>query len=1382
MEFGVGLSETQYKDIWLVLNQFRLYSKTLKYRRYKSQITSRTAKELWKFAIDSVLLDVREKLTPTTYQFLEQRRKLRLEYIRLYKMNKLHEIIPQDSVRLEDLQRFFSVSDLLFFHRVANQELRNELKEKRFQQEEIEKQNGATDVARTADPKRATWGSWLKSFATTGPSPTASAFEDKKLWDDSDLDRLVDYDEKFALHEAALPSDCVLYRVQWRLQRGSLFLKSAGAGDSISYDCDGVVPSAFSIIGEDMSAQIVSCLDSSLSLLLATGKVSAYDGLSSFGKQVITSSYKDTSRPLFALQFKSKDTTSVQVDSQSLIVLYSPYTIEAISQFIKVPDLVSDAFLQVTSSLKHQTRAGLEYALEQHKATSITVNMDAPIFLIPLSEHEVLAVDSGNLAVGSVLVDSKEKALFQEKQGDQLNAPELEHLLSLMYDKYDVQLTNMKMLVAGSSEECLRLLEGESGPATILDDLDLKLTLESSILPKAVNLSKTKVSGSLPRLHFNISDRKYKAVMKAISLILGVTVREQLSSEAESKQEEIAVGTSPKEEKIPELTDSRGAVTQSLIDFSFQVEEVKVKLLLFDRSMECEKELALLCLRMFDLKFTQRAMDRAVFIKLHGLFVKDLEQNNPMFQNLIESVEEGQELVLINFQQFEHTSPQFTGYDQILNVSFDALNVLVTRRSILNIYDFLMATFAGDEIQKGIATPSTSAKPTVAIPTTKTRITANMRKIALQLNDSGQVFASSSLGQSNLSVTLDGPSLSVIGSLGVVEVISGNERVAFIEGERSAAFTYLVDHPDVNSEFDSMLKFTSESTHLFYRPIVINRILEFFSEFAAMRTVLDEASRRTREATPATSKFGFKIQVKSPLIEHKTSSGERLLVYLGQLDARNYFERKESSQYVIDATLSDMRILSVLPDFGEQNLVDDVQLRLQMKGSHINVELREVELKMTKEQYEFLFQTYEFLFTDQTPSSPVVNGAHVDKVGGNTKDGEAPTSGDLHIHDEAQVLLEVSLVWDHIHLELLLGTESLTKLDLHGLFFKMISYKENISIGEFGLTRFSIKDSRPNRQIYKDIIALPPALKQPFAYQLLCQIKIDENGTKLKATLDSPQILAIFDYLKQLQLFFLIAEGNSSVKKEAAAWKGKTAINANGTKPLQIKTSAPNANQDAPFTLSISVIAVNAQIAFVHDSFDVQSNAIVFGLKHIAFQLSDLFSAQMQGLGIFLCRMDNRSNKVRILQDVNLNISPKTQRKDISEYVAVEVQKVLLRLSYQEAMFMKVIVMQYLNYFLYSSSDTVSVNEVDFEKVASATSVSSQSSEASNQIVSITQSLDFRCHGFRLILIDDLNDLHVPMFDFSIASFNVGIKNWSSAVRFPFYFAFFTAGQPLNHT
>lgn len=80
----------------------------------------------------------------------------------------------------------------------------------------------------------------------------------------------------------------------------------------------------------------------------------------------------------------------LEVKMRHLEIIYNPKTVDTILEFLKPPPSEADsvnALLEAAGDtlggLAEQTKAGLVFALEEHKRLDLRVDVDAPVMIIP---------------------------------------------------------------------------------------------------------------------------------------------------------------------------------------------------------------------------------------------------------------------------------------------------------------------------------------------------------------------------------------------------------------------------------------------------------------------------------------------------------------------------------------------------------------------------------------------------------------------------------------------------------------------------------------------------------------------------------------------------------------------------------------------------------------------------------------------------------------------------------------------------------------------------------------------------------------------------------------------------------------------------------------
>lgn len=152
-----------------------------------------------------------------------------------------------------------------------------------------------------------------------------------------------------------------------------------------------------------------------------------------------------------------------------------------------------------------------------------------------------LILDAGHISIESDLADKDILREIQAKKNQQYNEEDYRRLESMMYDKVLLRLeaaqVNLMLrggrlplltplcpnqfVIGNDLQSCRDALISQDGDFLhLLERTNIELKVQSSIVPSAVNLTRFKVSGKLPSLHVNISDAKYKTLMRLIDVAI----------------------------------------------------------------------------------------------------------------------------------------------------------------------------------------------------------------------------------------------------------------------------------------------------------------------------------------------------------------------------------------------------------------------------------------------------------------------------------------------------------------------------------------------------------------------------------------------------------------------------------------------------------------------------------------------------------------------------------------------------------------------------------------------------------------------------------------------------------------------------------------------
>ena len=128
-----------------------------------------------------------------------------------------------------------------------------------------------------------------------------------------------------------------------------------------------------------------------------------------------------------------------------------------------------------------------------------------------------LIVDAGHLSIGSDLVPKKEVQEIYAKRKQQYTEEDYERLEALMYDRFFVKLNDAQFVLGNDLDSCLAALKADNEHGLhLLEKTNMEFSIHNSIVPTAIQLSKIKVSGTLPDLAVNFSNIKYKSLMRIV--------------------------------------------------------------------------------------------------------------------------------------------------------------------------------------------------------------------------------------------------------------------------------------------------------------------------------------------------------------------------------------------------------------------------------------------------------------------------------------------------------------------------------------------------------------------------------------------------------------------------------------------------------------------------------------------------------------------------------------------------------------------------------------------------------------------------------------------------------------------------------------------------
>lgn len=994
-ELGFIIDEDQYRDALMLVNLFHYFIRHQEYKKLQPKSSPKEDPAGWlRFAGNAVLDKIHERNRKWSWDYFKERRDDRIRYIELFKKKKREEkLSPAETEDLDKLERKLSYEDLRFWRSLARNQLRKE------------------NVGVKKPPPKQTWTSWVwgtKQEENHDDDSQMSEQQRKELYD------AIAWDEKKAIAEAVdMPREYVKLEVNMSLRTGSFTLKRDPHGKSAEI---------LRLLFDSFSTQFLQRTDS-MFVKVALEGMRLYDGTTegSLFPQIITikdaplvpddkrieelnddespkedeDEEEEKEDPFFFLTFEKNPLdnsadTSLTMKLKGMEFVYNPRFVVEVAKFFKPPErhMESIGALMETAGatiegIRQQTRAGLEFALTEHKTINAQLDLQAPLIIIPDSvtkkSSNCLILDAGHASVTSELIDKETLRDIQAKQRQQYTDEDFRKLENLMYDKFILKLHSTQVLIGPSIEETRAQLEEDSASRHfhIIDKINMDFKIEICIVPKASDLAKFRISGTLPVLHASISDAKYKNLMKLIDVAIpkfdsdgtgkqvadgakgpsnlkpigGATTdtdplgRPRSKSFQFSAQEHELVmeeeGQSEIEEKFEDAPEAKDEIKEAHLhqrnfEFRFTVEKLQGSLFRADpEGRESDKLLVELIAESFDLDFYQEPFEMGADVRLRSLAVEDHVEENPTpeFKNIISSedvsTDEQKDLFTLKFVKVNKESPEFqTKYEGIatnLDVAVSTINLIVTRRTLLTLLDFVLATFTNpgppQNEQAQIAAKPNEQQDVAQLPEAepdKIRIRAELKRIAVVLNNDGIRLATLSLNSGDVAVFLNGKTMRIGGRLGNLSLIddvdqgvseeSSLRQLVTIEGKNLADFSYETFDADSESYpgYDMSVALKTGSIKINFLTEPFRKIMEFAVKFGKMQAIFNAA--RQAAANQATqiqqraTKFHFDITISTPIVVFPRmvvsdkADRDTLTANLGEIYAKNTFVPLDDSK------------------------------------------------------------------------------------------------------------------------------------------------------------------------------------------------------------------------------------------------------------------------------------------------------------------------------------------------------------------------------------------------------------------------------------------------------------------------------------------------------
>ena len=544
------------------------------------------------------------------------------------------------------------------------------------------------------------------------------------------------------------------------------------------------------------------------------------------------------------------------------------------------------------------------------------------------------------------------------------------------------------------------------------------------------------------------------------------------------------------------------------------------------------------------------SVDLVIETSLESVVMDDYVENSPAeFKSIISSGDLDAEsdyrkdLIYVKLIKVKKDSPEFMpkyeGVELNIDVDISTINLIVTRKTLLTLLDFILITFTNNDspapqspTENNLIDGENEELPIVQTPpksadTSSIRIKVNLKSIRLILNNDGIQLATLSLNSADVGIFIIGKTMRIGAKLGDLSLLddinqgassdSNLRKLITIQGDDLADFryeTFDAEGCETYPGYDSSIFLRAGSIKVNFLEEPFRKIIHFLVKFGKMQAIFNAARQAAANQASQIQNAGrvkFDINVKTPIVVFPRvmiagrPKRDLITAYLGEIYAENKFLPLDDSENApiamkLSAGIRNIRLTS---DFNFDNdqseeleLIDKVDLGFQityaehMEGTkrpdmEIEGNMTDFNLRITQTQLKFLLELAK--------SVPAAFS-----VGSDDGEQEAIQEDIKDTQKKAKAItLKPSIEQDKDNNALIdLGPElgvdssSWTKLDLafhvHTIGLELILAKEDEPVGDLeaaSLSKFSLDDPKFKLRMMTDGSLESELLIQSFTIQ-----------------------------------------------------------------------------------------------------------------------------------------------------------------------------------------------------------------------------------------------------------------------------------------------------------
>lgn len=527
--------------------------------------------------------------------------------------------------------------------------------------------------------------------------------------------------------------------------------------------------------------------------------------------------------------------------------------------------------------------------------------------------------------------------------------------------------------------------------------------------------------------------------------------------------------------------------------------------------------------------------------------------------------------------------------------------------------------------------------------------------------------------------------------------------------------TYLKDDEEYPG-YDQSLYVKMGSAQFTFLERPVRQLLEFMGKFAAMKAVYDRARQAALESAQqlqqSTAKTHFDITIMTPVVlfpEMHRHPLDVVVAHLGEISASNEFRNEDNG--CINAVKAGIRAISLTSKYYHQGhaedqlqlqtlpIIDNIDLDFDISSMHegkvgtrpdvdIVGSITDIRMHLTDRQYAFLMDAINMFSRVLTPPqstetakavsppplpkrSPLSMQAVQEQRTSSVSPEKQRANMDEDQQTNEQPNIRLKLKSNTIGLDVYMAEKTsndpqavvdLSRIALNGTAVEVLMLKDNSINVDLQVSALTVDDTRPNiKSKFKNII---PANENGHQFELQLDISPPEptrHGIAL-ITVNDPRVVLSLDHAFLLLEFFTKPFGNSANNRQQQPGAAQSP-----GKQRQVNDNEADAGMEIFYRLNV----IHPEFILLANPDATDSEAIVLSADQVMISRQAVVALAVRQVGMFLCRMDMRqTSTLRFIQtfDVSLSMNNNADQVENKTELAVDVDLLVLRLSYRDAL------------------------------------------------------------------------------------------------------------------